>query len=160
MLQCPFTAIFQGKWNEKFPIIGLEPLPAVSSVSSHTPPRPSSPRLTMPEVHRTSEPVYVPPRPFSGAQVGRASLQLPYKPRAASLTLCEKAGGPQLQADPGAAPCSPPGQRRPARLCLCRPASPVTRWPSRPALEKIHEPRTRSAWSRAVRDSRRAEALC
>lgn len=45
MLQCPFTTIFLGKWNEKFPIIGLEPLPPVSSIPSHMPPCPSSPDL-------------------------------------------------------------------------------------------------------------------
>lgn len=37
MLRCPFTTDFLGKWNEKFPQTGLEPLPPVSSSSSHTP---------------------------------------------------------------------------------------------------------------------------
>lgn len=37
LLRCPFTTNFQGKWNEKFPQTVLEPLPPVSSISSHAP---------------------------------------------------------------------------------------------------------------------------
>lgn len=37
MPHCPFATDFQGKWNEKFPQTGLEPLPPVHSISSHAP---------------------------------------------------------------------------------------------------------------------------
>lgn len=80
MLRCLFATNFQGKWNEKFPQTGLEPLPPVSSISSHTPhilhhPKSLGQRFT--GLQSCSGLLL-------GTQVGRAGQQLPSKSAAAS----------------------------------------------------------------------------
>lgn len=80
MLRCLFAMNFQGKWNEKFPQTGLEPLPPVSSISSHTPhilhhPKSLGQRFT--GLQSCSGLLL-------GTQVGRAGQQLASKSAAAS----------------------------------------------------------------------------
>jgi len=81
----------------------------------------------MPEVRRTSGLVCVPPRPFLGAQAGRASLQLPYKPRAASSPCARELPSTLL----------PTWAKEPGEALRAQP-SPATRWSGRSAPEKNH----------------------